>query len=69
MLLFFLRAHVHSCMHVRSLMHACSVGCVLNLEVNFEFSSHLALVLVPHWVEDGRLNNIYTNSFHAYCYE
>ena len=46
-----------------------SVGCVLNLEEKLDFSSYLALVLVPHWIGDGRLSSIYTNSSHIYCYE
>ena len=45
------------------------VGCVLNLEEKLEFSSYLALVLVPHWIGGGRLGSIYVNSSHAYCYE
>ena len=39
------------------------------LEEKLEFSSYLALVLVPHWIGDGRLDSTYTNSSHAYCYE
>ena len=32
------------------------------LEENFEFSSYLSLSLVSHWIGDGRLGSIYTNS-------
>ena len=46
-----------------------TVGCDLNLEGKLEFSSYLASVLVLHWIRDERLSSIYTNSFHAYCYE
>ena len=42
---------------------------VFELEGKLEFPSYLALVLVPHWIRDGRLGSIYTNSSHAYCYE
>ena len=35
------------------------VGFVLNLEKKLEFPSYLALVLVPHWIGDGRLSSIY----------
>jgi len=40
-----------------------------NLEEKLEFPSYLDLVLVPHWIGDGRLSNISSNSSHAYCYE
>ena len=42
---------------------------VFELEEKLEFTSYLTLVLVPHWIGDGRLGSIYTNSSHAYCYE
>ena len=42
---------------------------VFELEGKLEFLSYLALVLVPHWIRDGRLGSIYTNSSYAYCYE
>ena len=38
------------------------------LKGKLEFSSYLALVLVPHLIGDGMLGSIYTNSSHAYCY-
>ena len=43
-----------------------SVGCVPILEGKLEFPSYLALVLVPHWIGDGRLSSIYTNFSLAY---
>jgi len=46
-----------------------TVGCVLILEGKLEFPSRLALILVSHWIGDGRSSNIYTNSSHIYCYE
>ena len=39
------------------------------MEAKLEFPSYLSLSLVPHWIGDGRLGSIYTNSSHAYCYE
>ena len=39
------------------------------LEEKLEFPSYLPLSLVPHWIGDGRLGSIYTNTSHAYCYE
>ena len=37
-----------------------TVGCVLNLEGKLEFPSYLALILIPHWIGDGRLGGIPT---------
>ena len=56
-------------LHERLLSGIIVVGYVSNLEGKLEFLSYLALVLVPHWIGDGRLSNIYTNSSHVYCYE
>ena len=39
------------------------------LEGKLEFSSYLPLSLVPHWIGDGKLGSIYTNTSHAYCFE
>ena len=39
------------------------------LEEKLEFPTYLPLNLVPHWIGDGRLGSIYTNTSHAYCYE
>ena len=39
------------------------------MEGKLEFPSHLALVLVSHWIGVGILGSIYTNSSYTYCYE
>ena len=42
---------------------------VLSLGGKLEFLYYLSLSLVPHFIENGSLGGIYTNSSHDHCYE